>query len=371
MNKEIEQQFLESSLILLQNNVNWDDLLLNSKEHLLLLIKNKRAKYIPEKFITDKDIVKLCITQGICRSIPKHFENDIEIILHALENKLDVNISDSLLYDIDFMKKAIKCDPNIFGIYYNRASLNNNREIALEAVKYSNYNISYVHKDLLYDDEIIFEACKNDITLFGYHGTYFYHDKELILKLLKYDKLNYFVLQYVKFRYTDEFMLDAVKINGSCIKYFLLKFKEKLNIEICKKALEQDGWSLKYFKEERCSTLLTNELINIAITESFGVYELLSDEQKTREVTLKFVTLYCNDQIQDDHYYYILNIIKDRLNYFKISEDLYNDKEIYMTIFKMFNITKDRISKLNNIYFKFENDPIIIDERPTKRIKYE
>ena len=179
------------------------------------------------------------------------FREDKDIAMESVKfcGKMLKYVEGNLKNDPDICLAAIKADANAYQWFGNIQ----NEEFYVEASKYNPHDICVLAlKHGIYNRDIVLRNAKENNSnvpyLLHYHKyDEALNDEEIILYSIKSNKKN---IRYVKksFLESREFVLKLVSLCGSAIQYVDPRFKS--DIEVVMTAIKSDGCALEYVSEE-------------------------------------------------------------------------------------------------------------------------
>lgn len=202
----------------------------------------------------------------------------------SLYTFLGVNYIKFEIYDI-----CLKIIDEYFWMFHYEllpTTAKNDKEIVLDALKFSRHNVILVSDELKSDREFILEAVKYGLSTHQLSKE-LQDDKEVIYEAVirHYDTALYYASDETK---DDKvFILELVKKNGYILEYISDRLKDDEDVVL--EAIKNDG-NIKYASEKLRDN---KEILLIAVTKSEFALEYASDRLKDdKEVVLRALDTY-------------------------------------------------------------------------------
>ncbi len=246
-------QILPESISTALNKKQWDVVNESHVQFVLQELKKRHIRYnsLPDDFKSRIDVKRIAIENNELYNIADIVKDDPTVMQSVLEHGLGgfmvqctdwelllrflkkdrfnfEYISDSIKDNPEFAMRAMKQGSNVFG---HAESLHNNRDLALEAVKFDGTDLGFTSKELRDDIELVREAVKQNILATNCIFEEMKNDREIMMQLLE---VNGGVLEYVwtKFYAQSNDDTEYVSDKDSYLKNNLLVMQELLSIAL-------------------------------------------------------------------------------------------------------------------------------------------
>jgi len=208
--------------------------------------------YCSEKFTDNKEMIIKCIKYGAKQNnfnflyyISDRLKNDKEIAMLTVKtNGCSLNkFSENIRSNKEIIIEAIKQDP--FAMIYISDKIKNNSEFIIHCIQ--NYNVyPYLPSKISQVKKFVLAAIKIKGDYFQNLPYGLQNDKEIALEAIKKDGLNISYISKKKLRNDKEIALTAIRENGSTIQYLKSKFRNDKNIAL--EVVKQDGYYIQYLE---------------------------------------------------------------------------------------------------------------------------
>lgn len=275
-------------------------------------------QYMPSKFKKSKHFILKNFNNsnnGVIPGFSKKLKNDKDVIIAGVKNNINSlkNASDKLKNDRNFIKELLLMTENPYVFIYASEKLRSDKELFLLAMSYSvkntknrNLNIknnilSSASLDLQQDKEILIQYnFMDELELLSEDVK---NNKEKVLQLVR---RNYLVFQFCQFRNDKMIVWQAIKNDLSLFKYVSPELKNDKSFII--KAIEVATVSnVDQILQEINKDLLRDKEISKKLIER-GCYCKVHNEIKNdEEITLKVLSdngyniLYISKEIRNDN----------------------------------------------------------------------
>jgi hypothetical protein len=213
------------------------DLYLEYLKHRKFSLRN-----FPINLKDDRDFfLKAVKIQGGILAMNMKFFEDKEIMAEAIKNN-GISIFNTNCEDEELIYCSIRNSKS--GFIYLEKSLQMNKEIQQEALKYKKSLVIYLKDELNQDVdmELYIQCIRNDPISLSL-GEKIRNNEELMMEAIKSNHKSFKNAPY-KFKTDKKFVEFAVNVNGECLRYVPKSFR--MDKEIIRLAMKSNGYALKF-----------------------------------------------------------------------------------------------------------------------------